>query len=59
VVLRGHEEGSDGRRLVPVSASETGAIENFLGRVSMSVEGVAEEDHVFMASWMLVLKSHW
>ena len=53
--LGGHEEGGDGSRLVPVSVSEAGATENYLGLVSILVEGVAEKDDVFMASLMLVL----
>jgi hypothetical protein len=55
VFLGGHEEGGDGSRLVPVSVSEAGAAENCLGLVSMLVEGVAEEDDVYMASLMLAL----
>ena len=47
--------GGDGSRLVPVIVSKTCRAENVLGLVSMLVEGVAEEDDVFMASLMLVL----
>ena len=55
VFLGVHEEGGDGNRLVPVSPSESGSAENFVGLFTMFLKGDAEEGDVFVASLSLVL----
>jgi hypothetical protein len=55
VFLGGHEEGGDGSRLAPLSASESGSSKNLPGLFSMFLKGVAEEGGEVVTSLSLVL----
>jgi hypothetical protein len=55
VFLGGHEEGSDGSGLVPLSTSEACSVGDLPRLVTMIFKGIAEEDGEFVISLMLVL----
>jgi hypothetical protein len=55
VFLVGHEEGSDGSRLVPLSISKAGSSENLPWLFSILLKGVVEEGCEGVTSLSLVL----
>jgi hypothetical protein len=51
----GHEEDSDGSRLIPLRVSEACSTENLPGLFTMLLKGVTEEGCEFIASLLFVL----